>query len=97
MGYKDALDNVLREIAIMKKLEHPNVIQLYEVIDDEVGDKLYMVMDYAKYGEVMKWNIKTLTFTPYDPKKEILLESEIKKLMRNCIRGLHYCIITQII
>ena len=42
MGYKDQLQNVRTEIAIMKKLEHPNVVQLYEVIDDEEGDKLYM-------------------------------------------------------
>jgi [calcium/calmodulin-dependent protein kinase] kinase len=42
MGYKDALQDVLREIAIMKKLDHPNVVQLHEVIDDEEGDKLYM-------------------------------------------------------
>ena len=75
MGYKDALDNVLKEIAIMKKLDHPNVIQLHEVLDDEEEDKLYMgkqltrneiVMDYAKYGEVLKWNIKNLQFVPYD-------------------------------
>ena len=26
MAYTDALQNVLKEIAIMKKLEHPNVI-----------------------------------------------------------------------
>ena len=42
MGFKSQLQNVLTEIAIMKKLEHPNVIQLYEVIDYDEGDKLYM-------------------------------------------------------
>jgi hypothetical protein len=26
MGYKDALQNVQREIAIMKNLNHPNVV-----------------------------------------------------------------------
>ena len=42
MTVVDALQNVQKEIAIMKKLEHPNVIQLYEVIDDKDSDKLYM-------------------------------------------------------
>lgn len=31
-----------REIAIMKKLCHKNIIKLYEVIDDEEHDKLYL-------------------------------------------------------
>lgn len=42
MKFKDALDNVKREVAIMKKLNHPNVIHLYEVIENPDNDKLYM-------------------------------------------------------
>jgi len=42
MAYKDQLQNVLMEIAIMKKLQHPNLIRLHEVIDDDENDKLYM-------------------------------------------------------
>ena len=42
MKFKDALDSVIREIAIMKKLIHPNVIKLYEVIENPDNDKLYM-------------------------------------------------------
>lgn len=63
----------------MKKLDHPNVVQLHEVIDDEEGDKLYMsktyricvigiVMDYAEYGEVMTWDTKKCVFHPYNTK-----------------------------
>jgi serine/threonine protein kinase len=91
----------------MKKLDHPNVVRLMEVIDDEEGDKLYMgkllifsrfhdwslfaiVMDYATFGEVMKWDSKLCVFSPYDPKVEHLTEKEIKQIMRGCIRGLNY-------
>lgn len=42
MKFKDAYDSVKREIAIMKKLDHINVIKLYEVIENPDNDKLYM-------------------------------------------------------
>lgn len=42
MKIKDALQDVMKEIAIMKKLDHPHVIKLYEVIDDPETDKLFM-------------------------------------------------------
>ena len=31
-----------REIALMKKLNHPNVVQMFEVLDDPNFDKLFM-------------------------------------------------------
>ena len=36
------LQKVHREIAIMKKLDHPNVVKLVEVLDDPEDDNLYM-------------------------------------------------------
>jgi len=52
-------------------------------------------MDYASYGEVMKWDVKECVFSPYDPKKDFFTEQEIKKIMRHCIRGLNYCKVTK--
>ncbi len=34
----------MREIALLKELEHPNVVQLLDVVHAE--DKLYMVFEY---------------------------------------------------
>ena len=39
---ENLLDKVYREIAIMKKLDHPNVVKLEEVVDDPEEDNLYM-------------------------------------------------------
>jgi len=44
--YKDALENVLMEIAIMKKLNHPNLVKLYEVIDNSESAKLYISSEH---------------------------------------------------
>ena len=33
---------IRKEIAIMKKLNHPHVVRLLEVIDDVLFDKIYM-------------------------------------------------------
>lgn len=33
--------------------DHPNIVKLWEVIDDEKDEKLYLVMDYMKKGAVM--------------------------------------------
>ncbi|XP_010520363.1 PREDICTED: serine/threonine-protein kinase GRIK2 [Tarenaya hassleriana] len=42
-----AMSDVLREVMIMKMLEHPNIVNLLEVIDDPETDHFYMVLEYV--------------------------------------------------
>ncbi|XP_062890506.1 calcium/calmodulin-dependent protein kinase kinase 2-like isoform X4 [Mobula hypostoma] len=51
---KGPLDCVYQEIAILKKLDHPNVVKLIEVLDDPNEDHLYMVFELVKQGPVME-------------------------------------------
>ncbi|KAI0393684.1 Pkinase-domain-containing protein [Xylariaceae sp. FL0594] len=51
---KDALYLIRAEVAIMKKLNHQNLVALYEVLDDPDDDSLYMVLEMCKKGVVMK-------------------------------------------
>jgi [calcium/calmodulin-dependent protein kinase] kinase len=37
-------EDIKREIAIMKKLQHPNVLRLFEVLDDPNVRVLYLCM-----------------------------------------------------
>ncbi|XP_017984638.1 PREDICTED: serine/threonine-protein kinase GRIK1 isoform X2 [Theobroma cacao] len=43
-----AMTNVFREVSIMKMLDHPNIVNLVEVIDDPKSDYLYMVLEYVE-------------------------------------------------
>ncbi|GLT65177.1 hypothetical protein SLA2020_376250 [Shorea laevis] len=43
-----AMTNVLREVAVMKVLDHPNIVNLIEGIDDQRSDYLYMVLEYVE-------------------------------------------------
>lgn len=41
-----------REIAILKKIRHPNVVALLEVIDDPDYKKIYLCLEHVEGGEV---------------------------------------------
>lgn len=45
---------IREEIAIMKKLNHTNLVSLFEVLDDPEEDSLYMVLEMCKKGVIMK-------------------------------------------
>eukprot|EP00644_Phytophthora_capsici_P003816 jgi/Phyca11/108769/e_gw1.15.53.1 len=58
LGKQSKLDDIKREIAIMKKLHHPNVLRLYEVMDDPKMNKLFLVLEYMKHGDMLSFQKK---------------------------------------
>uniref|UniRef100_A0A8C7JFQ8 non-specific serine/threonine protein kinase n=1 Tax=Oncorhynchus kisutch TaxID=8019 RepID=A0A8C7JFQ8_ONCKI len=48
-----SLQKLFREVRIMKGLNHPNIVQLFEVIETE--NTLYLIMEYASGGEVFDY------------------------------------------
>jgi [calcium/calmodulin-dependent protein kinase] kinase len=52
-------DKSKREIAILKKIRHPNIVGLLEIIDDPELKKIYMVLEHVELGEVV-WRKKGL-------------------------------------
>jgi hypothetical protein len=76
---------VRREVAILKKVSnHPNIIKLYEVLDDATDDNLYMFFELCNAGPVMEVTVGEPT-TP-------LTETVAKKYFKDIILGLEYCI-----
>ncbi|ODH13939.1 CAMKK protein kinase [Paracoccidioides brasiliensis] len=50
-------DKVKKEVAILKKARHENVVSLLEVIDDPNQQKVYIVLEYVENGEIV-WRKK---------------------------------------
>ncbi|GAB7364879.1 hypothetical protein MBLNU230_g5670t1 [Neophaeotheca triangularis] len=53
----NAEDKVKKEIAVLKKARHPNVVALLEVIDDPSRKKVYIVLEWVERGEI-DWRTK---------------------------------------
>ncbi|GAB7342095.1 hypothetical protein MBLNU457_g0371t1 [Dothideomycetes sp. NU457] len=48
----NAEDKVKKEVAILKKARHPNIVALLEVIDDPTRKKVYIVLERVDLGEI---------------------------------------------
>ncbi|KAI7869135.1 kinase-like domain-containing protein [Spinellus fusiger] len=76
------LDLVRGEIAILKKLHHPHVVKLFEVLDDPNNDSIYMVFEMAHKGVLMKVQVDQVA-PPYS-------EEEARRYFREMILGIEY-------
>lgn len=47
---KKDVERISREIKILKQTHHPNVVQLYEII--ETDKDLYLIMEFSSGGEL---------------------------------------------
>ena len=79
----DALFLIREEIAIMKKLNHPNLVQLIEVLDDPEEDSFYMVMEMCKNGVIMSVGLDSLA-DPYS-------DESCRCWFRDLLLGIEYC------
>jgi len=72
-------DKFKAEIEILKRLDHPNVIKIFETFED--ARNVYIVMEICKGGEVFDRILSKGRFT----------ESEARKVFIDMIHALNYC------
>lgn len=66
----------------MKKLHHPYVVHLYEVINDPKKDKLYLVMQLLNGPNLMK---------KLESYESGMLMEDVRKIAKNMVSALQYC------
>lgn len=82
--FRSMLDHVWKEIAIWKKLKHPNIVNLFEVITEEDCDKIYMISDFIEGGEILP------SLTGKNAMTQPLSNERSRKYFRGICRGIRY-------
>jgi len=75
----DDFKRVVREIQVLKLLNHPNIVKLLEVID--TPRHIYLVTEFVDNGELFKYVVE----------KKRLDEREACKFLHQIVAGLYYC------
>jgi [calcium/calmodulin-dependent protein kinase] kinase len=72
---------IRKEIAIFKKVAHPNIVRMREIIDDLEQSKIFMVLEYCEGGEI-HWK--------EDEGGPALTVGETRRIFRDTLLGLEY-------
>ena len=75
---KEDLERIIREMAILKNFNHPNVIQTYEIHETE--ESYLIIMEYCEGGELFNYIVK----------KDKLSEEESSFFFYQIVNGLEY-------
>jgi len=73
------LKKVYREVQILKMLDHPNIIRLYQVM--ETKNMLYLVSEYAPNGEIFD----------YVAKHGKMNEGRAREIYQQILQAVQYC------
>lgn len=77
--HRDVLGKLSKEVKLLMRLDHPNIIRLHQVIETET--EMYIIMEYASGGELID----------YIAAKGHLSEREGRVLFRQLISAIDHC------
>lgn len=76
------MEKIRKEIAIMKRCAHPNVVRLFEVIDDPNTEKIYLILEFVDGGE--------LVWRDEETEQPVVDMSDVRLFFLHIVLGLEY-------
>lgn len=70
-----------REILVLSKLNHPNVIKLEGLVTSRMSSSIYLVFEYMEHDLAGLYSVQGIKFT----------ESQVKCYMKQLLSGLEHC------
>ncbi|OWZ13914.1 Serine/threonine protein kinase [Phytophthora megakarya] len=86
----NAFQKVQQEVAIMKKLAHPNLVKLYEVIDSPADDKLFLVLELIRGGQIMYWDDKEFRYLARNTPTGLISKDTARECLRDVVAALDF-------
>ena len=74
-------ENLQNELNVLKKLQHPNIITLYEILEGHKGSRVFLVMELCSGGELFDYIID----------RGALSEKEASDIFRQVAAGIAFC------
>jgi serine/threonine protein kinase len=70
---------LMKEIEIMRKVNHPRIVKLYEVYENDIS--IFLVLEYLKGGELLQ----------FMRNKGLLTEKDASMVIKSTLEALEYC------
>ncbi|GMF39221.1 unnamed protein product [Phytophthora fragariaefolia] len=74
----------------MKKLAHSNLVRLYEVIDSPADDKLFLVLELIRGGQIMYWDDKQFRYVAPNMPIGVLDKDAVRECLRDVVAALDF-------
>ena len=100
------LEGIAKEISILRKVCHRNLVKLFEIMNNKKKGKLYLILEYCENGDLMTYDRGKMRFEVnknifqkfskisnnknLDINSFYYSEKHIRKFIRDIIRGLNY-------
>ncbi|KAG0301755.1 hypothetical protein BGZ98_008078 [Dissophora globulifera] len=83
VDHSSPLDLIRGEIAILKKLNHVNIVKLYEVLDLATEDSMFMVFELCERGVLTEVSLS-------DNPGKIFTDAECRDVFQQIVLGIEY-------